>query len=156
MSEDFFKLILREASASDRRAVYRALYPAAQSELHSCCEQLQQSESHMAIVLDEYGGTLGHRSRWRTFIEELVGEIWDEHDEVTEDFRQQSDGSWLVAGSASVDDLFETLDLPEDEDIDSTPSTVWCRRRPAICPRWATISPSTTLRASSPARPAAG
>ena len=52
-------------------------------------------------------------------LEELVGEIWDEHDEATEDFRQQSDGSWLVSGSASVDDLYETLDLPEDEDIDS-------------------------------------
>ena len=48
-----------------------------------------------------------------------MGEIWDEHDEVTEDFRQQSDGSWLVSGSASVDDLYETLGLPEDEDIDS-------------------------------------
>ena len=48
-----------------------------------------------------------------------MGEIWDEHDEETEDFRKQSDGSWLVAGSASVDDLFETLELPEDEDIDS-------------------------------------
>ena len=52
-------------------------------------------------------------------LEELVGEIWDEHDEATEDFRQQSDGSWLVSGSASVDDLYETLGLPEDEDIDS-------------------------------------
>ena len=52
-------------------------------------------------------------------LEELVGEIWDEHDEVTEDFRKQSDGSWLVSGSASVDDLYETLGLPEDEDIDS-------------------------------------
>ena len=56
---------------------------------------------------------------FRSILEELVGEIWDEHDEVTEDFRKQSDGSWLVSGSASVDDLFETLDLPEDEDIDS-------------------------------------
>ena len=52
-------------------------------------------------------------------LEELVGEIWDEHDEVTEDFRKQSDGSWLVSGSASVDDLYEELDLPEEEDIDS-------------------------------------
>ena len=35
------------------------------------------------------------------------------------DFRKQSDGSWLVSGSASVDDLYEELDLPEEEDIDS-------------------------------------
>ena len=40
-------------------------------------------------------------------------------DEATEDFHKQSDGSWIVLGSASVDDLFETLGLPEDEDIDS-------------------------------------
>ena len=57
--------------------------------------------------------------RMEDILEELVGEIWDEHDEVTEDFRQQSDGSWLVSGSASVDDLYEELDLPEEEDIDS-------------------------------------
>ena len=48
-----------------------------------------------------------------------MGEIWDEHDEETEDFRRQADGSWIVLGSANVDDLYETLGLPEDEDIDS-------------------------------------
>ena len=37
----------------------------------------------------------------------------------TEDFHKQSDGSWIVLGSASVDDLYEVLNLPEDEDIDS-------------------------------------
>lgn len=72
----------------------------------------------MAVVVDEYGGTEGIITL-EDILEELVGEIWDEHDEATEDFRQQSDGSWLVSGSASVDDLYETLDLPEDEDIDS-------------------------------------
>ena len=38
---------------------------------------------------------------------------------MTEDFRKQSDGSWIVLGSAGVDDLYERLGLPEDEDIDS-------------------------------------
>ena len=79
---------------------------------------MQVKKIHMAIVVDEYGGTEGIITL-EDILEELVGEIWDEHDEVTEDFRKQSDGSWLVSGSASVDDLFETLDLPEDEDIDS-------------------------------------
>ena len=68
--------------------------------------------------MDEYGGTEGIITL-EDILEELVGEIWDEHDEVTEDFRKQSDGSWLVSGSASVDDLYEELDLPEEEDIDS-------------------------------------
>ena len=59
------------------------------------------------------------RLKKETSLEELVGEIWDEHDEETEDFHKQSDGSWIVLGSASVDDLYEMLGLPEDEDIDS-------------------------------------
>ncbi len=61
----------------------------------------------MAVVVDEYGGTEGIITL-EDILEELVGEIWDEHDEVTEDFRKQSDGSWIVLGSASVDDLYET------------------------------------------------
>ena len=52
-------------------------------------------------------------------LEELVGEIWDEHDEETEEFRRQSNGNWLVSGSASVDDLWEELSIPEDREIDS-------------------------------------
>ena len=81
-------------------------------------KKLQLAKTQMAVVVDEYGGTEGLLTM-EDILEELVGEIWDEHDEVTEDFRKQSDGSWLVAGSASVDDLYEELDLPEEEDIDS-------------------------------------
>lgn len=81
-------------------------------------KKLQQAKTHVAVVLDECGGTCGIVTM-EDILEELVGEIWDEHDEVTEDFHKQADGSWIVLGSASVDDLYEMLGLPEDEDIDS-------------------------------------
>ena len=81
-------------------------------------KKLQQAKTHVAVVVDEYGGTCGIVTM-EDILEELVGEIWDEHDEATEDFRRQSDGSWIVLGSAGVDDLYERLGLPEDEDIDS-------------------------------------
>ena len=80
--------------------------------------EMRQASFNIAIVLDEYGETSGLITL-EDILEELVGEIWDEHDEVTEDFRKQSDGSWIVLGSAGVDNLYERLGLPEDEDIDS-------------------------------------
>ena len=72
----------------------------------------------MAVVVDEYGGTAGIITL-EDILEELVGEIWDEHDEVVEDIRQQSDGSWLIAGGASVDDVAEELDIRDKEEIDA-------------------------------------
>ena len=94
------------------------LYTTGSTQISQLLRTLREQHHHMAVVVDEYGGTEGIITL-EDILEELVGEIWDEHDEATEDFCQQSDGSWLVSGSASVDDLYETLDLPEDEDIDS-------------------------------------
>ena len=94
------------------------LYTTETTRISDLLRQLQQNKVHMAVVVDEYGGTEGIITL-EDILEELVGEIWDEHDEATEDFRKQSDGSWVVLGSASVDDLYETLGLPEDDDIDS-------------------------------------
>ena len=94
------------------------LYTTETARISDLLRQLQQNKVHMAVVVDEYGGTQGIVTM-EDIMEELVGEIWDEHDEATEDFRRQSDGSWIVLGSAGVDDLYERLGLPEDEDIDS-------------------------------------
>ena len=95
-----------------------AVYVLKNEKISSILKLLQRKKAHVAVVLDEYGGTCGMITM-EDILEELVGEIWDEHDEATEDFRKQSDGSWIVLGSAGVDDLYERLGLPEDEDIDS-------------------------------------
>ena len=115
--KDFYIARLKKATKIED-LVAPTLYTTGSTQISQLLRTLREQHHHMAVVVDEYGGTEGIITL-EDILEELVGEIWDEHDEATEDFRKQSDGSWLVSGSASVDDLFETLDLPEDEDIDS-------------------------------------
>ena len=115
--KDFYIARLKKATKIDDLVV-PTLYTTGSTQISQLLRTLREQHHHLAVVVDEYGGTEGIITL-EDILEELVGEIWDEHDEVTVDFRKQSDGSWLVSGSASVDDLYEELDLPEEEDIDS-------------------------------------
>ena len=76
---------------------------------------LQKAKSHMAVVMDEYGGVSGIVTM-EDILEELVGEIWDEHDEVIEDIVNLPDGAYRVSGGASLDDLQELFAIPDTFD----------------------------------------
>ena len=115
--KDFYIARLKK-SVTMEDLIAPTLYTTGSTQISQLLRTLREQHHHMAVVVDEYGGTEGIITL-EDILEELVGEIWDEHDEVTEDFRKQSDGSWIVLGSAGVDDLYERLGLPEDEDIDS-------------------------------------
>ena len=115
--KDFYLARLKKETSLEE-LVKPTLYTTGSTQISQLLRTLREQHHHLAVVVDEYGGTEGIITL-EDILEELVGEIWDEHDEATEDFHKQSDGSWIVLGSASVDDLFEMLGLPEDEDIDS-------------------------------------
>ena len=116
--KDYYAAMRRQPSATISELLSPTMYTTGTTQISELLRQLKEKQQHLAVVVDEYGGTDGIVTL-EDIIEELVGEIWDEHDEAVEEFRQQSDGSWLVAGSASITDLFETLSIPEDEDISS-------------------------------------
>lgn len=85
---------------------------------------MQKQKVHMAVVIDEYGGTLGLVTL-EDILEELVGEIWDEHDEVVEYFTKIADDAYLVDGNADISDFCELFSLDIDEESDSNTVSGW-------------------------------
>jgi len=76
---------------------------------------LQQNKSHIAVVIDEYGGTLGIVTM-EDILEELVGEIWDEHDEVVLDFDKIDKDTYKVDCSANFEDFCEVFEIEAETD----------------------------------------
>ncbi len=90
--------------------VSQVLCTTASTKISDLLQILQRSKAHMVIVVDEYGGTEG-LATLEDILEELVGEIWDEHDEVVEEFKKQEDGSYLISCSANLTGLFDLFSI---------------------------------------------
>jgi putative hemolysin len=96
-----------------RKIMHRALFVPETMPLDRLLELFQKEKNQLAIVLDEYGGTEGLVTL-EDVLEELVGEIHDEHRHEASQFVQREDGSWLVDGGAGVEDLADKLGIKLD------------------------------------------
>ena len=112
--KDFHNLVLRDGNAV-KQIIKPVEFIPPSMKISALLKLLQQNKSHLAVIVDEFGGTEGIVTL-EDIIEELVGEIWDEHDEVVEAFQKVSDNEYLVDCSTNLDDLLEYFHLKSDSE----------------------------------------
>lgn len=112
--KDFFS----EISGTDKsiaEIVKKPVYIPLSMKISDILKLLQKSKSHIAIVVDEYGGTMGIVTM-EDILEELVGEIWDEHDEVVEDFIEIETATYKILCSMDLDKMFKFFEIEDETD----------------------------------------
>lgn len=110
---DFFAALER-GETSIRDSITPTAVATEHMKISTLLKSMQRQKVHMAVVVDEYGGTLGIATL-EDILEELVGEIWDEHDEIINYFDKLNDTTYLVDGRAELDKFFALFGFPDDE-----------------------------------------
>lgn len=122
--KDFFNAYLNGKKGIDG-IMQNAFYTTEHAKISDLLRVLQKKKVHIAVVLDEYGGTLGLVTL-EDILEELVGEIYDEHDEVIDYFKQLNENTYIIDGNADVSEAFERFDLKGDEEeFDASTVSGW-------------------------------
>lgn len=109
--KDFYNRMYR-GTCGVEAIVRPALYVAKSKKINVLLKELQKNKMHIAVVIDEFGGTMGIVTL-EDILEELVGEIWDEHDVVVQEIEKISDQEYLVSGNAGVEKLMGELGCEE-------------------------------------------
>ena len=111
----FLKAYTESEDVDIRSLLMKPLYVYKTTKLTSVLDQLRAEKQHMAIVCDEYGGTLGIITM-EDILEEIVGDIWDEEDEIEEDeVKELSENLFELDGDLGIDDFCETVGIDPDE-----------------------------------------
>lgn len=120
--KDLLPLIKKRSTADFdiTKLVNEAFFVPEQKKVNELLRELRTERVHMAIIVDEYGGTSGIVTL-EDVIEEIVGEIQDEYDKESPQINKIDENVYLVSGSILIDDLNEELQItiPEEEGIDT-------------------------------------
>ena len=103
------------------------MYVTKTQKINDLLKDLQEKQMHLAVVTDEYGSTAGIVTL-EDILEEIVGEIWDEHDEIVEEIKEVGEGEYIVSGMANLEKLFEELEIDIDEELDAMTVNGWAMK----------------------------
>ena len=115
------RLLLSGGEIDVRSLLYRPIYIPRNYQIVKLLDDFREERVHIAIIKDEYGGTDGIVTM-EDIIEEVVGDIFDETDEVVEEVKKIRKGIYLINGMMNIDDFFELIDYHEE--FDTSYSTV--------------------------------
>ena len=122
--KDFFTTAFKTAvPVSD--IIKPVMYVTKTQKINDLLKDLQEKQMHFAVVSDEYGSTAGIVTL-EDILEEIVGEIWDEHDEIVEEIKSIGEREYIVSGMTNLDKFYEELELGEiDEETDVSTVNGW-------------------------------
>ncbi|RXT03872.1 hemolysin family protein [Ammoniphilus sp. CFH 90114] len=109
---DFFSELLQHPEVDIRSLIRKPMFVVKSMKISSLLPELQKSKVHMSIVIDEYGGTSGLITL-EDILEELVGEIWDEHDEKFNLLKQTGEFTYELDAQLPLDDFSHIVNIPE-------------------------------------------
>jgi CBS domain containing-hemolysin-like protein len=121
--KDFYTVCYK-TNVSLAEIIKPVIYVAKTQPVNELMKDLQEKQLHMAIVTDEFGSTAGIVTL-EDILEEIVGEIWDEHDEIIEEIKEVGENEYVVSGKANTEKLFDELDLDIDDEIDAVTVGGW-------------------------------
>ncbi|MFQ8600675.1 MAG: hemolysin family protein [Oscillospiraceae bacterium] len=122
---EFFRSMVAGEPFTIADLLQKTLHVPPSVKISALLRQMQLNKIQMAVVTDQYGGTLGVVTL-EDIIEELVGDIWDESDIVTEAIQRIGENAYAVSGDMNVYDMFETIDCEyHGEEITSNSVSGW-------------------------------